>query len=216
MLNTENDKLRLEELENKARALIVEGYYRDAFFAMFMPILTYKKMTGLEYTYNVMWKSDPIPFKDGDWYQYVQGPSVRTALHVGQRRWSRMEEVFVRMESDIPVSVAPWLTSLLDANQYRVLLYSGQLDGMVAYQGTLNVAKALRWTGAAWFGNASHTAWMEPECWQCNTNVLAGYATTYGPLTVLLVRNAGHMVPYDQPAWAHSMIERFTSGKPFH
>jgi carboxypeptidase C (cathepsin A) len=29
------------------------------------------------------------------------------------------------------------------------------------------------------------------------------------------VRNAGHMVPYDQPKWSFDLINRFTSGKPF-
>ena len=45
---------------------------------------------------------------------------------------------------------------------------------------------------------------------------LAGYAKRVGNLTVALVRNAGHMVPHDQPLWAFDLINRFTSGKPFN
>ena len=44
---------------------------------------------------------------------------------------------------------------------------------------------------------------------------LAGYSKTSGNFTQLLVRNAGHMVPYDQPKWSFDLINRFTSGKPF-
>ena len=45
---------------------------------------------------------------------------------------------------------------------------------------------------------------------------LAGYAKTVGNFTAVLVRNAGHMVPYDQPKWAFDLINRFTSGKSFN
>ena len=45
---------------------------------------------------------------------------------------------------------------------------------------------------------------------------LAGYAKQVGNLTVALVRNAGHMVPHDQPLWAFDLINRFTSGKKFN
>ena len=44
---------------------------------------------------------------------------------------------------------------------------------------------------------------------------LAGYSKKVGNLVQVLVRNAGHMVPYDQPRWAFDMINRFTSGKDF-
>lgn len=47
------------------------------------------------------------------------------------------------------------------------------------------------------------------------SNRLAGYVKTVKNFTQVLVRNAGHMVPYDQPKWAFDMITRFTSGKKF-
>lgn len=47
-------------------------------------------------------------------------------------------------------------------------------------------------------------------------NDLAGYSKQVGNFTQVLVRNAGHMVPYDQPKWAFDLITRFTKGKPFN
>lgn len=186
--------------------------YRAAYAAMTRMMITtpslYSELTDMQNIYNVMWNRNPIPFEGGYWDRYVQGPVARAALHVGRRQWSSVDTVYERMKYDIPKSVAPWLSELLDDGRYRVLLYSGQLDAIVPYRGTVNVARALRWAGAEQFGNATRTAWYFVA-------KVAGYATTYGPLTVLLVRNAGHMVPYDQPAWAHDMINRFTSGKPF-
>ncbi len=45
---------------------------------------------------------------------------------------------------------------------------------------------------------------------------LAGYAKQVGNFSVVLVRNAGHMIPYDQPKWAFDLISRFTAGKKFN
>jgi vitellogenic carboxypeptidase-like protein len=38
---------------------------------------------------------------------------------------------------------------------------------------------------------------------------LAGYMKTAGKFTKVLVRNAGHFVPIDQPAWALDLITKF-------
>lgn len=179
----------------------------------------YSDLTGLQNIYNVVWDNNPIPFEGAYWNEYVQEKHIRAALHVGRRSWSSVDAVYERLKYDIPRSVSPWLSALLDAGQYRVLLYSGQLDVIVPYRGTMNVARSLRWSGAEHFRNATRTIWrvsVVPQ-WTSYGGIaqVAGYATTYGPLTVLLVRNAGHMVPYDQPAWAHDLIKRFTSGRPF-
>ena len=45
---------------------------------------------------------------------------------------------------------------------------------------------------------------------------LAGYVKEVGDFTQVLVRNAGHMVPYDQPKWSFDLINRWTSGKKFN
>lgn len=208
----EHGKRLFKEQEDLARDRIAIHDYKAAYDAMTRMMITtpslYSELTEMRNIYNVVWNRNPIPFEGGYWDRYVQGPVARAALHVGRRQWSSVDAVYERMKYDIPLSVAPWLSELLDAGLYRVLLYSGQLDVIVPYRGTVNVARALRWSGAERFGNATRTAWYP-------VGDVAGFATTYGPLTVLLVRNAGHMVPYDQPAWAHDMINRFTSGKPF-
>lgn len=42
-----------------------------------------------------------------------------------------------------------------------------------------------------------------------------GYVHQCGNFTEALVRNAGHMVPYDQPENALDLISRFIYNKPF-
>ena len=41
---------------------------------------------------------------------------------------------------------------------------------------------------------------------------VVGYLTQADNLNVLVVRNAGHMVPLSQPVYAQQMIEEFTEG----
>ena len=41
---------------------------------------------------------------------------------------------------------------------------------------------------------------------------MVGYITQAANLNVLVVRNAGHMVPLSQPVYAQQMIEEFTDG----
>lgn len=216
----EDGKRKFKEQEDLARDRIAVGDFTAAYHAMAEMMITtpslYSNLTAMRNIYNAVWNNNPIPFEGGYWDRYVQESSVRAALHVGRRPWSVLDAVYERLKYDIPRSVGPWLSALLDTGRYRVLLYSGQLDVIVPYRGTVNVARSLRWSGAEQFRNASRTIWRVPvqNCDQCNV-VVAGYATASGPLTVLLVRNAGHMVPYDQPEWAYDLINRFTSGRLF-
>lgn len=219
----EDGKRKFKEQEDLARDRIAAGDFTAAYHAMAEMMITtpslYSNLTAMWNIYNAVWNSNPIPFEGGYWDRYVQESSVRAALHVGRRPWSGVDAIYERLKYDIPRSVSPWLGALLDTGRYRVLLYSGQLDVIVPYRGTVNVARSLRWSGAEQFRNAPRTVWRVPvsdcDLW-CNVTVVAGYATASGPLTVLLIRNAGHMVPYDQPEWAHNLIVRFTSGRPFH
>ena len=50
------------------------------------------------------------------------------------------------------------------------------------------------------------------QVYHYNESEVVGYLTKADNLHLLLVRNAGHMVPLDQPHVAQQMIEEFTSG----
>jgi len=114
------------------------------------------------------------------------------------------------LREDMYKSVKPWIEELLDAKEsYKILIYSGQLDIIVANTLTDNFVKLLKWNGAAEFANATR------KVWRVGGKDVAGYVKTTKNFTQLLFRNAGHMVPTDQPKWAFDMINRFTAGKPF-
>jgi vitellogenic carboxypeptidase-like protein len=48
--------------------------------------------------------------------------------------------------------------------------------------------------------------------WKPGGDELAGYYKTFRNFTRLTVRNAGHILPYDQPLWGYQMINFFTQG----
>ncbi|VVC29666.1 Serine carboxypeptidase, serine active site,Alpha/Beta hydrolase fold,Peptidase S10, serine [Cinara cedri] len=209
----ENEKRKFEELEHIISNQIKDGNYTGAHntdIELFNNGV-FKKLTGLATAYNVL--SDTEESFEGIW-TYVSHPDVRAALHVGERLLNDGCKARTYLLNDEMQSVSPCLGALLDTGLYRVLLYSGQLDIIVPYSGTVMAARSLRWSGAERFKNATRTIWRVRASKQDTTDV-AGYATTFGPLTMLLVRNTGHMVPSDHPVWAHEMITRFTSGKPF-
>ena len=58
-------------------------------------------------------------------------------------------------------------------------------------------------------------AFQAPRNRWCVGEDIAGYYKSAGLLTEVLVRNAGHMVPADQPRWAYDLITRFAKGKAF-
>ncbi|CAB3363428.1 Hypothetical predicted protein [Cloeon dipterum] len=150
-------------------------------------------------------ESDPT----ADFGILVQTPEVRKAIHVGNKSFGGLEANKVEkfLQQDIMKSVRPWVQELVE--QYRVLIYNGQLDIIVAYPLTLGALRALDWSAKNEYMRADRHKWYVGQ-------ELAGYAKTAGKLTEVLVRNAGHMVPGDQPKWAMDLIQRFTQNKPFY
>lgn len=124
-------------------------------------------------------------------------------------------------------SVRPWVEELLE-NDYRVVFYAGQLDIIVAYPLIRNFIQVgvvnhitknhdalfkrsfqkLKWKGAKDYKKAKRDKWYVE-------NDLAGYATTVGTFTEILVRDSGHMVPTEQPVWALDMYHRIIFNKSF-
>ena len=90
----------------------------------------------------------------------------------------------------------------------QVLIYNGQLDVIIPYAQTENFLNALEWSGKYIYAMAPR------EIWKVQDDV-AGYVRKAKNLTQVMVRNAGHILPYDQPKWAFDMIQRFVQDKDF-
>ncbi|CAG0881442.1 unnamed protein product [Cyprideis torosa] len=216
-LISEKQRLYFMSKQNKIRELIKTNQSMRAFREFdellngdLVPYTSYfYNVTGSNYYFNYLQFEEP---EDFSYYsKYVNKADVRKRLHVGNRPFNDGKAVEKHLMGDVMNSVAHKVKTILDAN-YKVLFYSGQLDIIVAYPLTLNFLKNLEWSGQAEYLNATRTIWRidtQPK------PTVAGYITEAKNLKVVLVRDAGHIVPYDQPMHAFDLISRFIEDKPF-
>nr|XP_032527797.1 venom serine carboxypeptidase isoform X2 [Danaus plexippus plexippus] len=162
-------------------------------------------MTGFEFYFNFLHTKDYKQFED--FGPMLQKSFVRKAIHVGNMTFNDGKLVEQHLKQDVMKSVAPWIAELLD--HYYVVVYNGQLDIIVAYPMTINYLRNLNFTGSDEYKNAKRYQWyVDGE--------LAGYVKQGGKLVEIMVRNAGHMVPGDQPKWALDLITRLTHEKTYN
>ena len=78
------------------------------------------------------------------------------------------------------------------------------------HMGVEKALDALKWSGRSAFSQAVPDVWLGPD-----GSRPSGYARSSGPLTLLFVMGAGHMVPLDRPEEALDMLRRFITSKSF-
>ena len=108
-------------------------------------------------------------------------------------------------------SVAWKVAAIANAN-YSVMIYNGQLDIIIAVPITMQWVSQLNWIGTDELRQASRMVWKvadsDPE--------VAGYIKTANQYRFFLatIRNAGHMVPAEQPRAMLDLLERFLAAQP--
>ncbi|XP_030564917.1 venom serine carboxypeptidase-like [Drosophila novamexicana] len=162
----------------------------------------FKNLTGYQWYYNYLQAHDEdFVSKLGN---FLQAGVTRRAIHVGNKPFHDMgkeNQVKKFLKEDLMDSVAPWIEELL--KYYTVCIYSGQLDIIVAYPLVRNYLKTLKFPGSDRYKTAPRKIWrVDGE--------LAGYMKQAGNLVEILIRNAGHMAPLDQPKWVYEMINHLT------
>jgi len=203
----ENTKNEFVKYQNQAVQYIKDGKFLDAFQIFdlllngdFTSPTLFKNATGFDDYFNYLYNSK----EDSSYERFLQTDDVRKAIHVGNLSYSS-RNVEENLREDVMKSVAPWVSELL--SNYRILFYSGQLDIIVAYPLTLNFLKNLKFSSAAEYKTAPRKIWRVDK-------EIAGYAKVAGNLTEVLVRDAGHMVPADQPKWSYDLLYKFVRNIP--
>lgn len=200
---------------DKAIEYIHQGQYLQAFEVFdfllngdLYPYPSYfRNVTGCSNYDNMLRCTNPEEL--GYYYTFLLKNGTRKAIHVGNLTYNDGTEVEKHLLNDVMQSVAPWLATLMD--NYKVLLYNGQLDIIVGVPLTQAYLQVLPWSGLDQYLNTTKTVWrITPSDVEA-----AGYARTVGDFVQLVVRGSGHLVPYDQPERALDMVRRFISGKGF-
>ncbi|KAF6214645.1 hypothetical protein GE061_009388 [Apolygus lucorum] len=201
-------KVQFAEIEEKIRSLIKEGDYAQATILMGIYFdesdSLVNNVTGIRNVYNFLKLEED---NDDVMIEYLNSSDVRRHIHVGNSIFvDQSDTVYRHLLPDFFISTMSKLEALMD--DYKVLLYSGQLDIICAYPLTMNYVRKLKWKGAKDYSEAVR------QIWYVGSDV-AGYSKSAGNFTELLVRDAGHMVPGDQPVWALNMITNFIFNRPF-
>ncbi|XP_037034544.1 venom serine carboxypeptidase-like [Bradysia coprophila] len=168
----------------------------------------FKNLTGFNTYFNYL-RPNGDAASDALMGEFLQMSATRKAIHVGNYTFHDLEgenKVEEHLTGDIMASVKDWVVELLE--HYKVLIYNGQLDIIVAYPLTENYLKKMKFNAADDYKTAKRYIWKVD-------NEIAGYVKHAGNLTEVLVRSAGHMAPADQPKWVLDMLMRMTTGKGF-
>ncbi|CAF3839183.1 unnamed protein product [Rotaria sp. Silwood1] len=107
------------------------------------------------------------------------------------------------LQTDICFIPSQQLTVLFD--NYKILIYNGLLDIICAESLTLNWISDLQWSHSNEYKNATRQIWKVDS----RDDQIAGYIKIVSKLMLASIRNAGHMVPTDQPRAMFDLLKRF-------
>jgi vitellogenic carboxypeptidase-like protein len=201
------DKLQLEyvnlqtQLARNAIRLRQYSLAYDLFGNLFDEF--YSNATGLNDVYNYLLTQLPEAF--GYYVPWVTASENRHKIHVGNLTYNDGERVRVGLASDVMQTIVGKVAVI--ANNYKVLIYNGLLDVIIASSLTMDWVDKLEWNYANQLRGAQRTIWKVKD----DDKEVAGYIKQAHSFFVAWVRNAGHMVPADQPRAAFDLIDRFVS-----
>eukprot|EP00054_Salpingoeca_dolichothecata_P015795 m.91549 g.91549 ORF g.91549 m.91549 type:complete len:465 (-) comp21661_c0_seq1:64-1458(-) len=137
--------------------------------------------------------------------QWLDRSDVQEAIHVSKQGHMQYRET------------APDLRPLYKelANKYRILIYSGSVDGCVPFVGSEE------WTRSLGFKiSKDWHPWHTESTGTVKSTIRGGYAINYVtdsglPFSFITVAGAGHLVPQHKPHAAYDMVTKFLQNEPF-
>jgi len=161
------------------------------------------------YDYTIPCAAPPLCYDFSLMDSFLAQPYVLKALGVSPNaEYSDCNQVVhTLLLMDWMTNLDVRIPSLLQ--DYRVLVYSGELDFICNWMGGYYWASELNWPGKQQFNQTAFADWYVQKS-------VAGQFKTVDNFTFLKVAKAGHMVPMDQPANALDMLKRFLQNRPFY
>ncbi|ODV93791.1 hypothetical protein PACTADRAFT_45943 [Pachysolen tannophilus NRRL Y-2460] len=215
---SDEDCINLEKMIPRCDALSNLCYkYQSAFTCI--PAMAYcskvfdpYSKTGLN-MYDIRVPCDPdtkLCYKDIEFVdQYLNLPQVQDALGVEVDEFTSCSDqvgVSFALTGDSFKPFQGYVAELL-AKDIPVLIYSGDKDYICNWLGGHFWTEELEWDGEFLFRADDFKKWNT-----LNENQDAGLVKSASNFTFLRVFDAGHMVPYDKPANALDMLNRWING----
>jgi vitellogenic carboxypeptidase-like protein len=164
--------------------------------------------TGAVNYYNYLRSTEPDDYKY--YSSWLQLSDIRRSIHVGNTSYQEGGKVEEFLLEDLMQSVKPQLAEAM--NFYKVMLYSGQLDVIVALPLTEAMLLTVPWKYQSEYLRAKRQIWKV----QPTDREVAGYVRRVHDFYQVMVRGGGHILPYDQPERTWDMLDRFITGRPFN
>jgi len=212
----DNERKVIHEYEKKVIRAVKDKNYTLA-FNLFDELLNGDFYPYPTYFYNVTGSNNYFNIRDvvyppNFYTAYVKSNDIRKRIHVGNVPYFDYNATVERnLVEDFAKSVKPMLETLLNAN-YKVLIYNGQNDLIISGPLCESFLRTVRWKGSEKYKKAQKIIWkINPK-----DDFVAGYVRNADNLWQVIVRDAGHMVPADQPERSMDMIYRFIENIPFN
>ncbi|XP_046573546.1 probable serine carboxypeptidase CPVL [Haliotis rubra] len=211
----ENEKQYFQGLIGKVTELVKAKDFKNAmdiFSAAMLEKGFFYNATGYIDYENILEVQEPAEMTY--FVSYVDHPEVRRAIHVGNLSYTAFSiQVGEFLYTDILDSVRPWFVTLLNSGKYKVLLFNGQLDIIVCLPATEAMLDSMtEWKDQAAYKQATKHIWRVSP----TDKDVAGYVRAVGNFTQVTVREAGHIVTFDQPDWTYDMLQRYIEDRPFY
>ena len=144
----------------------------------------------------------------GAYSKLLDEPLIKQQLNVPLNYTfnSQQPQASAALNPDVCKSVAPLFVSLLD--NYKILIYQGTLDMICNAAGNDLWLSLIDWDGNTDFQQQNKQNWFD------GVNV-AGWFRQQDNLTQIVLPNAGHFVPMDQPSRARTMVFNWMYDIPF-
>lgn len=205
-----NDKIAsiIHTVQNGHNLQAMDEFNEFFGFFQYPPLVSPPYITQISnYTfyYNFLNTSRP---EDYDYPNiYIDSTQSRRAIHVGNLTYHNQSDVQKYLGSDVVASSSRTKLVCVMEN-YRVLVYNGHLDMAVPYVSSERVLQNLTWKYDEEYKAADRKIWKLED-------KVAGYVKCVRDFCFVLVRNAGHLVPHDQPQVAYDLITKFINNVSF-
>lgn len=142
-----------------------------------------------------------MDFNSFNFLFYVESPEFRQAVHVGNLTYNVLStDIHDSVTEEFMASKSGHIEELLRAGKYKVIVVTGQMDLTVVHRGVEKMLDELVWSGQNEWSSLNRSAWYSAD------GQLAGYKKVLPNLSFYVVRNAGHMLIGDQPAWNLELV----------
>ncbi|KAK2370896.1 serine carboxypeptidase [Trifolium repens] len=156
--------------------------------------------------YDIRKKSGDLSYDFSNMETFLNLKTVREALGVGDLKFVSCSIIVdIAMVDDWMKNLEVGIPALLE-DGIKLLVYAGEYDLICNWLGNSRWVDAMKWSGQKEFNSSVATPYLVDS-------EEAGTLKSHGPLTFLKVKEAGHMVPMDQPKAALQMLKDWMQGK---